>query len=270
MRGGAYYEAAGETERAGLSPRARGSPGESALAGRPRGPIPACAGEPGMVQLLYPVKRAYPRVRGGASLNRRAAVQAGGLSPRARGSQNLRLPSVCRGGPIPACAGEPRSQTHQRKCNGAYPRVRGGAPHGAILWCSHGGLSPRARGSRVFDIELFWPQGPIPACAGEPGLLSGLEHSSRAYPRVRGGAAAASDRARAQSGLSPRARGSRFQRLIKPVQRGPIPACAGEPTTSSGNMGTGRAYPRVRGGAIMIPAAIVDFAGLSPRARGSR
>ena len=81
------------------------------------------------------------------------------------------------------------------------------------------------------DIEKHFP-GSIPACAGEPYLLPFARLSHAVYPRVCGGTYSVSARAFAPYGLSPRVRGNRHERNCLArfaINRGSIPACAGEP-----------------------------------------
>ena len=51
---------------------------------------------------------------------------------------------------------------------------------------------------------------------------------------------------------------------------GPIPARAGEPSSSSGGSGRTRAYPRSRGGTVVSPFKLLMCEGLSPLARGNQ
>src|SRR5690606_28009929 len=111
----------------------------------------------------------------------------------------------------------------------AYPRMRGGAVD-----------LPRLDGNRV---------GPIPACAGEPPSGWWTRWTGRAYPRMRGGALYLFRGCRLRAGLSPHARGSQYFRDEGEDWNGPIPACAGEPTSGARLPGLARAYPRMRGGA---------------------
>ena len=75
------------------------------------GSIPACAGEPVILEGAYLPTRVHPRVCGGA-LRR---VHLGGLvmgpSPRVRGSHTAISPWRAPWGSIPACAGEPHPST---------------------------------------------------------------------------------------------------------------------------------------------------------------
>ncbi len=92
-----------------------------------------------------------------------------GLSPRARGSLNMKPSELCAVGPIPACAGEPYGTTGKAERRRAYPRVRGGAIGQVLYLAKREGLSPRARGSHGHAPTMAVASGPIPACAGEPG-----------------------------------------------------------------------------------------------------
>ena len=71
-------------------------------------------------------------------------------------------------------------------------------------------------------------------------------------------------------GLSPRVRGNRGWLAVTGVAVGPIPACAGQPSSGMADERLARAYPRVCG-ATMNPTSIgSDGSGLSPRVRGNR
>src|SRR6185437_15415897 len=109
-------------------------------------------------------------------------------------------------GPIPACAGEPRGRLIRELRQGAYPRVCGGTTFSAVSILYGWGLSPRVRGNRQSIIQLSPTCGPIPACAGEPGIGTRRRRSLRAYPRVCGGTGALIAVAAAPWGLSPRVR----------------------------------------------------------------
>ncbi len=91
--------------------------------------------------------------------------------------------------------------------------------------------------------------GSIPARAGEPTSLLRHMHDHR--------------------GLSPRVRGSPYQRGRLLVNPGSIPARAGEPYSNVLTPSCARVYPRACGGARFLHAAACDETGLSPRVRGS-
>ena len=112
-------------------------------------------------------------------------------------------------------------------------------------------------------------EGPIPADAGEPARRAVPAGAPRAYPRGRGGANAVRRYTPGCRGLSPRTRGSPQARTFRGAQAGPIPADAGEPGRRHAHRPHCRAYPRGRGGAAELMAAVVSGMGLSPRTRGS-
>ena len=71
-------------------------------------------------------------------------------------------------------------------------------------------------------------------------------------------------------GLSPRVRGNRPGWAGRPVQSGPIPACAGQPSHHKSAIEFGRAYPRVCGATTRRLVTVLASWGLSPRVRGNR
>ena len=72
-------------------------------------------------------------------------------------------------------------------------------------------------------------KGSIPAWAGEPYCPIAPLMMIRVYPRVGGGAGGAAVSVTPLEGLSPRGRGSHFERVAVQVCDGSIPAWAGEP-----------------------------------------
>ena len=71
-------------------------------------------------------------------------------------------------------------------------------------------------------------------------------------------------------GLSPRVRGNRRGGHGRADGDGSIPACAGEPSSSSSRMIGARVYPRVCGGTVNLLSIWARTPGLSPRVRGNR
>ena len=186
---------------------------------------------------------------GGAAAGWNGRNPPAGLSPRVRGSRPRRRSRSPRRGPIPACAGEPISAYLRAARSRAYPRVCGGAALGYPITVTEWGLSPRVRGSRRINVFRYFIEGPIPACAGEPGGGQPRYGQQRAYPRVCGGAASVGECAGSAEGLSPRVRGSLLDKDRKIRRSGPIPACAGEPRRGCRRHLASGAYPRVCGGA---------------------
>ena len=91
------------------------------------------------------------------------------------------------------------------------------------------GRSPHARGSLKCDTVFRLGVGSIPACAGEPVIVSGKILILRVDPRMRGGAPSAVKTEHRVWGRSPHARGSLSPQDEHTKLDGSIPACAGEP-----------------------------------------
>ncbi len=145
----------------------------------------------------------------------------------------------------------------------------GGGNHPAGSNLGHGvGLSPRGRGKPSEDGYHRYGLRSIPAWAGETARRLARRWILRVYPRVGGGNLALVSSRLSRKGLSPRGRGKRFPRSLRPGYRGSIPAWAGETArgTSAGNSGS--VYPRVGGGNSTGAALARAQTGLSPRGRG--
>ena len=253
----------------GLSPRVRGNHPRLAAAARPDGSIPACAGEPFVVDGQNRSVRVYPRVCGGTWHANPDPRYRPGLSPRVRGNRPRRRNGRAEAGSIPACAGEPSPAACACPSPGVYPRVCGGTQNKtcASFWIS--GLSPRVRGTAAAAPQAgmqtglsprvrgnHWCErkpgegwgsipacagnpliirddsdtiGSIPACAGEPWRRSSARSWRRVYPRVCGGTRHSRFLQRLYPGLSPRVRGNRCSPPRARACRGSIPACAGNP-----------------------------------------
>ena len=185
--GGTRSARAVRDERKGLSPRRRGNRHRDRDRGATAGPIPAQAGEPdrrGPHRILI---GAYPRAGGGTSPKVEMDVKFPGLSPRRRGNHSDMSPRLCRSGPIPAQAGEPRQPYTSPTNHRAYPRAGGGTGTGGSRSTLAPGLSPRRRGNPRAAAVRAAASGPIPAQAGEPWAPSRKRRSHGAYPRAGGG-----------------------------------------------------------------------------------
>ena len=227
--GGARWIYRDVSQRQGLSPRGRGSRRGSIADRRSLGSIPAWAGEPASRRHRHYRTGVYPRVGGGAWLDRSDDRQAEGLSPRGRGSPEGVVVTFKMDGSIPAWAGEPQISASVASLSRVYPRVGGGAIDKAPANTRVEGLSPRGRGSLSRPSGPFVVSGSIPAWAGEPSASRQSESLQRVYPRVGGGALPAADRHGRSRGLSPRGRGSRERTRSSGPRHGSIPAWAGEP-----------------------------------------
>ena len=172
----AYPRVCGATKRGnhnpffdwGLSPRVRGNRAGSLQKQSSCGPIPACAGQPSLLLILGTCSRAYPRVCGATPWCVLLKVEDQGLSPRVRGNQGGFLMGHVFMGPIPACAGQPRTRPLVLPFWGAYPRVCGATRASILTILRRLGLSPRVRGNPRISFLRSWLAGPIPACAGQP------------------------------------------------------------------------------------------------------
>src|SRR6266511_2391847 len=217
-------------------------------------------------------------------------LDAGGRSPRARGS----LPDVQsythNEGPIPASAGKPPARRVRERPSGpipasagkpccargvsstawADPRERGEAGAAPIRRGANHGRSPRARGSRGAGAAVSVDRGPIPASAGKPRRPRPPGRWRGADPRERGEAQREPGLRPSIQGRSPRARGSLAIRALRPALIRPIPASAGKPRAPCACTRAPRADPRERGEAWFLLNVQIAEGGRSPRARGSR
>ena len=131
------------------------------------------------------------------------------------------------------------------------------------------GLSPRVRGNRARTLSSILPLGPIPACAGQPCKYRYFYSEHRAYPRVCGATAADDDLRACSWGLSPRVRGNLLALDALALSEGPIPACAGQPSSARQPKRANWAYPRVCGATRWLFKRRTCCSGLSPRVRGN-
>ena len=83
----------------------------------------------------------------------------------------------------------------------------------------------------------------IPAWAGEPRNLANVNVSVRVYPRVGGGTQTYNIVGLLVPGLSPRGRGNHNQGIPEPLEKGSIPAWAGEPGDGVCNFSIAEVYP---------------------------
>ena len=215
---------------------------------RRRWSIPACTGEPYRAGGVWPRPVVYPRVYGGTHVLMVGGQTAVGLSPRVRGNPWPKRSRKTRPRSIPACTGEPTLASAQIQRRRVYPRVYGGTHMLSIVKMNESGLSPRVRGNLRSPVLPGMPLGSIPACTGEPlGIVAG-RNAYWVYPRVYGGTLDNRLDTCPNLGLSPRVRGNPGTCRTRLLQIGSIPACTGEPTSSTASRLPLRVYPRVYGG----------------------
>ena len=213
----------------GLSPRVRGNLRVRRVVGQRRGSIPARAGEPRSRHTPPARDRVYPRACGGTTRRCTSASTRAGLSPRVRGNPQGAQGRERVRGSIPARAGEPDQGGTHDGIDTVYPRACGGTVVGIKPRPSFSGLSPRVRGNPADPVAAHGGAGSIPARAGEPTLHAVEPHKKGVYPRACGGTAPSEYVVRRIRGLSPRVRGNPLVPLAYVVDRGSIPARAGEP-----------------------------------------
>ena len=173
------------------------------------GPIPAHAGQPPPAPVGVHRHGAYPRSRGATSSLDTGASSFRGLSPLTRGNQPDTTFTSAASGPIPAHAGQPKSNPPLRILRRAYPRSRGATDRLQQIVAQSWGLSPLTRGNLPTLSGILVSLGPIPAHAGQPCRRSQRPPPSRAYPRSRGATVLRSRPSWLVAGLSPLTRGNR-------------------------------------------------------------
>ena len=176
-------------------------------------------------------------------------LRAMGRSPRERGSPPVALSSLDRRGSIPARAGEPRPTTQRVVCCRVDPRASGGATREPAPEPRNEGRSPRERGSRERVGAVEHIPGSIPARAGEPRSSRAVSFPTEVDPRASGGAGGTGSPPAPGRGRSPRERGSRRRPSEAHLERGSIPARAGEPAPRSTRTTWRWVDPRASGGA---------------------
>ena len=269
MCGGTLKEQSCGRAISGLSPRVRGNLPRLRPPLPAEGTIPACAGEPPGRYSGPCAHRDYPRVCGGTWTRRRPPETSRGLSPRVRGNRARAEAAGVKIGTIPACAGEPGEGGREGRPDWDYPRVCGGTLYRQGKISVDEGLSPRVRGNPKARLHDLGDGGTIPACAGEPLALREIRGTTWDYPRVCGGTSAFQGAQATGKGLSPRVRGNLSRPSTRTMQRGTIPACAGEPHHFADSFPRGRDYPRVCGGTAPRFPILALRSGLSPRVRGN-
>ena len=232
----------------GLSPRVRGNLAAAHQDPAQCGSIPACTGEPPAKMSSSASLRVYPRVYGGTTWFELVRIRSEGLSPRVRGNRCRRPADGRRHRSIPACTGEPGTASATTGSDRVYPRVYGGTCAAGSGDCVCPGLSPRVRGNQAQHRDVGDRDRSIPACTGEPDGLPVAVAAPAVYPRVYGGTPNQGMRPRCALGLSPRVRGNRRHAQEPHTGLWSIPACTGEPCTTSRSSTWSWVYPRVYGG----------------------
>ncbi len=211
----------------------------------------------------------YPRGCGGTAVVCRILFAPSGLSPRVRGNQFYQHYRYCYHRSIPAGAGEPQCTPASWEKEAVYPRGCGGTRHTGRRRSKNCGLSPRVRGNPEPGGGLPDSAWSIPAGAGEPSATPAAARTREVYPRGCGGTWRTARTPTTRTGLSPRVRGNRGRRKSASLQKGSIPAGAGEPGTGGASLFRIPVYPRGCGGTVLGIGTDQAVKGLSPRVRGN-
>ena len=210
----------------------------------------------------------HPRSRGGNSVTVFFPRVASGPSPLARGKRLLRRGAVPLLGTIPARAGETADGRQRGPLCGDHPRSRGGNSCSGATPTRHTGPSPLARGKRAGFRRRESASGTIPARAGETPAPQPASTAYRDHPRSRGGNQEEYANLLMCEGPSPLARGKHAALHVPGVERGTIPARAGETRAAEAARRGIRDHPRSRGGNPFSHRARNRPLGPSPLARG--
>ncbi len=231
--------------------------------------IPACAGNRVEVRSGSFLSPVHPRVCGEQSLAVAGIRELAGSSPRVRGTEALPPIVILYSRFIPACAGNSFLFRVGHRCSPVHPRVCG--EQNRILWSDWEdfGSSPRVRGTGVFSCDGHRSFRFIPACAGNSGLFLFRVGHSPVHPRVCGEQTGKILPIPADSGSSPRVRGTGRRVPTLHSTRRFIPACAGNSLLKQSLYVRITVHPRVCGeqmGSAFVGAVDV---GSSPRVRGT-
>ena len=192
-----------------------------------------------------------------------------GSSPRVRGT---RSGESCCGSCnrfIPACAGNASSASFSLRSIAVHPRVCGERLNPRVIDGIRGGSSPRVRGTLLAQPLLQSRHRFIPACAGNAIWLCILISMQSVHPRVCGERDHFVDLRWAQSGSSPRVRGTPFRHILACYWIRFIPACAGNAKRIGTRPITLTVHPRVCGERQEPGVFGLGVLGSSPRVRGT-
>ena len=206
---------------------------------------------------------------GELAIGRHENGQAGGSSPRVRGTLRRSPQERCRRRIIPACAGNSVLRSQPPAASPDHPRVCGELGDATAVVAYKGGSSPRVRGTRGFSRNPQARRRIIPACAGNSSGSALTRPHSADHPRVCGELSAAGLRLARITGSSPRVRGTRKVSEVLSAERRIIPACAGNSTATLIILSMKTDHPRVCGELLAFQRPDDIHVGSSPRVRGT-
>ncbi len=238
-----------EGQPAGSSPRVRGTPGRRDRRARRMRFIPARAGNAAGCASTGARPAVHPRACGERVAQRGDDQREAGSSPRVRGTLPGRLPGRGRIRFIPARAGNAIRPSMVRFHGSVHPRACGERTIAPTWTGLHTGSSPRVRGTRD-GVGAGHPSSRfIPARAG---------NAVRIYGCV------------LQRSVHPRACGERCCGMVRNSRpHWFIPARAGNASISNSDALVSAVHPRACGERNRTRLQFEDWAGSSPRVRGT-
>ena len=254
----------------GSSPLARGTPQAKVNIKKPRGLIPARAGNTVNNAVNNALNAAHPRSRGEHRLMRCLHLMPRGSSPLARGTPIGIIWAGIRIGLIPARAGNTRRTLSESFHLWAHPRSRGEHVKERMNATAESGSSPLARGTRGVQGDFADCVGLIPARAGNTLEALTITREDWAHPRSRGEHKKPTLSGVGLVGSSPLARGTRRIRSSGLWGAGLIPARAGNTYPVAEEDRANGAHPRSRGEHAYKWSSSNASMGSSPLARGTQ
>ena len=178
-----------------------------------------------------------------------------GSSPRMRGTLHTDDVAKSHHGIIPAHAGNTFKLPTWATIGKDHPRACGEHHLRQERAGCHRGSSPRMRGTLLNAVPLEADNGIIPAHAGNTTMLPAVTARDSDHPRACGEHWVHLNGFDAARGSSPRMRGTREIRRLRHVQRGIIPAHAGNTNVGIITANILRDHPRACGEHLWAPAA---------------
>ena len=192
-----------------------------------------------------------------------------GSSPHGRGTRRQHCHLACGHGIIPACAGNTDCPKRREACSRDHPRMCG--EHTCCVtsksWAM--GSSPHVRGTQPRDSTCRVSAGIIPACAGNTKCEPCGCSASGDHPRMCGEHPTHRVITKGYEGSSPHVRGTPACRSGVQLQRGIIPACAGNTSVTRKGVYGLWDHPRMCGEHGLRRWSWLRGWGSSPHVRGT-
>ena len=263
--GALFLEALGRR----VSPRPRGSTVPAIRPARSSNGFPAPAGIDPWSGEWPSSKLGFPRARGDRPESGTLRIAGAPVSPRPRGSTLEEVGVEERPAGFPAPAGIDRGPIPVGHVELGFPRARGDRPHESVFCPIGTTVSPRPRGSTLFDVRDGDGTQGFPAPAGIDPRTGCRSAWRRGFPRARGDRPRSERHLREAKKVSPRPRGSTRWLLGTVEQLVGFPAPAGIDAWWRPSGRRSKGFPRARGDRPQV--GIEDARGrmVSPRPRGS-